>query len=77
METRQLILYIATSADGYIADDNGELNFLATVAREREDYGYHDFMRTVDTVMMGRKTYDHVLATGYDYPQPNTTECAI
>ncbi len=33
-----------------------------------EDYGYADFVKTVDTVIIGRKTYDKVLAMGFEYP---------
>lgn len=68
MSRRKVILYIATSLDGYIAAPGGDLNFLGMVAKEGEDYGYAEFVKTVDTVIMGRKTYDSVLAMGYDYP---------
>ena len=71
MPTRNLILYIATSFDGYIATDDGDLTFLSVVEKAGEDYGYHDFVATVDTVIMGRKTYDKVLSMGYDYPHPD------
>ncbi len=65
---RKLILYIATSMDGYIAQPNDELGFLSIVEQEGEDYGYADFIESVDTVIVGRKTYDKVLAMGFDYP---------
>lgn len=57
---RQLILYIAMSLDGYIAKPDDDLSFLSMVEKEGEDYGYADFISTVDTVIMGRKTYDWV-----------------
>jgi dihydrofolate reductase len=57
---RKLILYIAMSLDGYIAKPNDDLSFLATVEKEGEDYGYADFVSKIDTVIMGRKTYDWV-----------------
>jgi dihydrofolate reductase len=61
METnRKLILYIAMSLDGYIAKPNDDLSFLSIVEKEGEDYGYADFVSTIDTVIMGRKTYDWV-----------------
>lgn len=70
MEQRKLVLYIAMSVDGYIADVQDGLSFLHAVEKAGEDYGYNQFVSTVDTVIMGRKTYDSVLAMGYDYPHP-------
>ena len=57
---RKVILYIATSLDGYIAKPNDDLSFLSIVQQEGEDYGYADFVKSVDTVILGRKTYDWV-----------------
>ena len=65
---RKVILYIATSLDGYIATKNENLDFLSLVEQEGEDYGYADFIKTVDTVIVGRKTYDKVLSMGFDFP---------
>ena len=59
---RKSILYIAISLDGYIAGPDEDLSFLDIVQREDEDYGYGDFIQTVDTVIMGRKTYDWIMA---------------
>jgi dihydrofolate reductase len=59
-ENRKLILYVAMSLDGYIAKPNDDLGFLSIVEKEGEDYGYADFVSSVDTVIMGRKTYDWV-----------------
>jgi dihydrofolate reductase len=64
---RKLILYIATSLDGYIAAPGDDLSFLSMVQKEGEDYGYHDFMATVDTVIIGRRTYDWVTSQ-VDFP---------
>lgn len=57
-------VYIATSLDGYIARADGGLDWLKAVEREGEDYGYADFAATVDTLLLGRKTYDTVLTFG-------------
>ena len=65
---RKLILYIATSLDGYIAKPNDDLGFLSIVEQEGQDYGYADFIQTVDTVIVGRKTYDKVISMGFDFP---------
>lgn len=66
--SRKVVLYIASSLDGYIASENGNLDFLSMVESPGEDYGYNDFIATVDTVIMGRKTYDKVLSFGIDFP---------
>lgn len=65
---RKLILYISMSLDGFIADNDGNLDFLSMVAHEGEDYGYSDFVSTVDAVIIGRKTYEKVLSMGFEYP---------
>lgn len=58
---RKLSLFIATSLDGYIAKDNDNLDFLKLVEKEGEDYGYAEFTVNIDTIILGRKTYDWVL----------------
>lgn len=65
--TRKLILYIAMSTDGYIATPTDGLDFLSMVEKEGEDYGYAAFCAGVDTIILGRKTYDKVLSMGYEY----------
>jgi dihydrofolate reductase len=62
---RKLILFVATSLDGYIAGPNEEIDWLFT----DQDYGYREFYARIDTVLMGRKTYDLALSFG-DYPYP-------
>lgn len=57
----KLSLFIATSLDGYIAKPNYDLSFLKAVEKKGEDYGYEDFMATIDTLIIGRKTYDYVI----------------
>ena len=58
---RILSIYIATSLDGYIAKPDDDLGFLKSVEKEGEDYGYASFTSTIDTIILGRKTYDWVL----------------
>jgi dihydrofolate reductase len=65
---RKLILYIAMSLDGYIAQPNDDLSFLSIVQKEGEDYGYGAFIKTVDTVIIGRKTYDWVMKQVPEFP---------
>lgn len=57
---RKLSIFIAASVDGYIAAPNEDLGFLKQVEKEGEDYGYTKFMADVDTIIVGRKTYDWV-----------------
>jgi len=58
---RNISLFIAMSLDGYIAQPNDDLSFLKIVEKEGEDYGYADFIANIDTIIIGRKTYDYVL----------------
>lgn len=65
---RKIILYIAESLDGFIAKEDGDISWLSIADRTDEDYGYNDFINTVDTVIMGRKTYEKVLSFGIEFP---------
>jgi dihydrofolate reductase len=67
-EERKVILYIAMSLDGFIARTGDDLSFLSIVEKQGEDYGYRDFINTVDTVIMGRRTYDWVLTQVDEFP---------
>lgn len=58
MTRRRLQLFIATSLDGYIAGPGGDLAWLFHDA----DYGYTPFYARVDTVLMGRRTYETALS---------------
>jgi dihydrofolate reductase len=65
---RKLIVYIATSLDGYIARRDGSIDWLF----EAEDYGYPGFLETVDTLLLGRHTYEQLL--GFEpYPYSGKT----
>lgn len=66
--SRKVILYIASSLDGYIAKPNDDLSFLSVVQQDGEDYGYADFVKSVDTVILGRKTYDWVMTQVSEFP---------
>ena len=68
---KKLILYIATSLDGYIAAPNDDLSFLSIVEKEGQDYGYGSFLKTVDTVILGRKTYDWVMTNAGQLSYPD------
>lgn len=68
---RHIVSFIAASADGFIADPNGNIDFLNMAELPGEDYGYTAFTATVDTVILGRKTYEKVLSLGVDNPHPD------
>jgi dihydrofolate reductase len=54
-------VFIATSVDGFIARENGAIDWLSIVERPDEDYGYAKFFDSVDTLVIGRKTYETAL----------------
>lgn len=54
-------VFLATSLDGFIARPDGGIDWLAQVDRPGEDYGIKAFSSSVDTLVMGRKTYDTAL----------------
>lgn len=58
---KKTVLYIAMSLDGYIADANGGVAWLVGDGSEPENQGsYPEFIKTVDPVIMGYKTYHQV-----------------
>ena len=70
--TDQTTVYIATSLDGFIADQEGGLDWLTEGAAEDEgDYGFVDFLASIDAIIMGRRTFETVASFGdwpYDKP---------
>jgi len=54
-------VFIGTSVDGFIARRDGALDFLPPGGGE-EPHGYEEFMATVDALVIGRNTYEIVLA---------------
>lgn len=57
---RKVVVYIATSLDGYIATNDDSLDWLFRGEIEG-DAGYSEFLESVDTVLIGRRTYDWVM----------------
>ena len=58
---RKIIAYLATSADGYIARPDGDVEWLNRMP-SNEDHGMVAFYGSIDTILWGRKTYDWLLA---------------
>lgn len=75
--SRNLIVYVASTVDGYIAGLDNNLDFLNDANQSGEDYGYEEFMKTIDTVVLGRNTYDKVLSMGVSYARPNVNTYVI
>ncbi|MDH5183124.1 MAG: dihydrofolate reductase family protein [Gammaproteobacteria bacterium] len=69
-------VYIATTLDGFIARENGDLDWLpgsdGTVDAdlENEDFDYNTFMDSTDTLVMGRNTYEMITSFGH-WPYEN------
>lgn len=59
-----LSVFIATSLDGFIARRNGDIDWLTAGEPAQGDFGYQAFFDTVDTLVMGRGTYEKVLTFG-------------
>lgn len=68
----EVILYVASSLDGYIARTDGSVDWLDEIPDpgnyDAEDYGYGEFYDGVGIVLMGRITYEQVLTFDVDYP---------
>jgi len=55
-------VFVGTSVDGFIARPSGEFDFLPEGGGE--PHGYNEFIATVDTIVLGRKTFETVLTLG-------------
>jgi dihydrofolate reductase len=65
---RKIIVHIATSTDGYIARPDGDLEWLTSRPAPKGFYGINAFMKSVDTMLLGRKTYEASLRMGAKFP---------
>jgi dihydrofolate reductase len=61
-----LVYYVASSLDGYIADDEGKVDWLPDAGPD-QDFGYGEFIKNIDALLIGRRTFDQVLTFG-DWP---------
>ena len=60
----KIIYYVASSLDGYIAKEDGDVSWLEELNISIQDTGYDDFYSTVDALVMGRKTYEMIVSFG-------------
>jgi dihydrofolate reductase len=64
-------VFIATSLDGFIAREDGNIDWLLSRDDPDEDHGYRDFIRDIDGLIMGRGSFEAVMGMGewpYDRP---------
>lgn len=69
----KFIYYFACSSDGFVADPHGDVDWLD--AYHDVDYGMTRFMKSIDALVMGRKTYEKSLTLG-PWPSPKMT-CVV
>ena len=71
---RKIVLYIAVSLNGKIARSDGSVDWLEKVPNpDNFDYGYEEFLETIDTTIQGYKTYAQLVGWGIDFPYKNKT----
>jgi dihydrofolate reductase len=70
---RKVIVHIATSADGYIARPDGDLEWLTSRPAPKGFYGMNDFVKSIDTKVLGRKTYEESLRLGAKFAGKDRT----
>lgn len=66
------IVYIAASIDGYIATEDGGIDWLNDIPNPRQsDYGWSDFINRIDALVMGRKTFEKIFSfDSWPYEKP-------
>lgn len=66
------LVYIACSLDGFIARKDGSIDWLTDLPNpDQSDYGFSDFIESIDGIVMGRVTFETVMAFGtWPYPKP-------
>ena len=64
---KKIILFIATSKDSFIADVNGDVDWLPHPKddAELEVVGYKSLMSRIDTILMGSRSYKQILGFGF------------
>jgi dihydrofolate reductase len=72
-QRREIIVHIASSADGFIAGPGGDLEWLTSRPAPPGFYGMNAFMKTIDTTVMGRKTYEAGLELGATFDPKKPT----
>jgi dihydrofolate reductase len=68
---RKIIVNIATSADGYVARTDGNLDWLTRRPAPKSFYGLPNFSRSIDAKILGRKTFDLSVKMGASFSPDN------
>ena len=63
----KIIVNIATSAEGYVARNDGNLDWLTKRSAPKDFYGLPKFSRVIDAKILGRKTYDMSVKMGASF----------
>jgi len=63
-ERRKVIVHIGTSADGFIARPDGDLEWLTSRPAPAGFYGMGEFVKSIDTKVLGRKSYEASIRLG-------------
>lgn len=75
---KKIKLYIAASLDGYIARPDGDIDWLIEFPNpSKENYGYRDFFESIDTVILGGRTYRDILCMDVVWPYKDKTTYVI
>lgn len=71
MPKRKIVVNIATSADGYVARTDGNLDWLTRRPAPKGFYGLPKFSRSIDAKILGRKTFDLSVKMGANFSADN------
>lgn len=64
---RRVVLYIAASLDGYIAREDGSVDWLDPTDKQADE-NYRNFLERIDTIIMGNRTYEQTKELAPDFP---------
>lgn len=75
---KKIILYIASSINGYIAKPDGSVDWLEHIPNpDNNDYGFNALKESIDTTIQGNSSYKQILKWGIEFPYKNTTNYVI
>src|SRR5438874_12238991 len=67
----EVVYYVASSLDGYIATADGSVDWLSRFHTSGEDHGAGRLQASVDALLLGSHTYEFALKLG-QWPSPDT-----
>jgi len=70
---RKVIVNLGSSADGYIARSDGDLEWLTSRPKPKGFYGMGPFRKSIDTMILGRRTYEAGLRLGGKFDSGDRT----